>query len=489
MSNISSPYIPPLSDDIIKKVLEALALTNQAAFQNVTHNDSGKSILDADGNVLEGEFSRGGPFGAVVAIILEDGTFELIGAPKGNNVVGSGVASQHAEDQASQPDDYGILVQRLTELKREGHNPTVLMISSGQSCTTCHTKQEIWARDLVATKLINLGYFITIYGATYDATFKIAQFYDRQYAAAMAFFAKNPNHPLNLIHHEAIKFRNAPFAVRKIINKASSPTAVVMRPPKPGSRSSNDRVYVVGKESRTKNDLFSTAEVTAIRAACFKNRKEGTFASWEVDGTMYTTASEIGPLLFAEAGWTHINRIVYVKMPSAFRRHKLDMRETPEISNTQFLKTVAGGYRDKGAFVRVVRDESFDNSAQYEWQRILKQKGLQLYNGSAVARLIELEMSAQTRRDFAAFDIRKFADAAACSCDTHKHNWPLRLLNKTTGQLDKDSANRYSRSARPAHRGARISPAAARSQSTTSTLPCPRMTLTAKVSPQLVLSR
>lgn len=97
--------LPEFPDALLPRLREALVETDKVAFYNVTHDDQGHSILDAEGHPIKGKFSRGGPFGAMLGISLEDGRFEVVGQPRGNNVVGSGLASRHAEDQALQQDN------------------------------------------------------------------------------------------------------------------------------------------------------------------------------------------------------------------------------------------------------------------------------------------------------------------------------------------------------------------------------------------------
>lgn len=388
---------PKLSDEAIHKLCHLLRETDQVARHNVTHDNDRKSTLDESGNPIAGRFCRGGPFGALMAIVYNGDKVEVVGRPRGNNVIGSGIASRHAEDQSMQPDHYQLLATRLTDLKHRGISPMVVAVSSGQSCTTCHAKQEIMARQLVERGLLARNSFLVLYGATYDDTFKIAQFYDAQYADAMIYFSLKPEDRNNLIQHKRVGLDSVPEAVQQILKEAVAPTVVVM---------CKGQVYVKAYDARSDNDPFSTPEVNAIRGACLRNKEEGSPFPWTVAGELYTTTQEIGPLLFGEAGWTKINTINSVVMPKNLRDKQFEILETPDLNNTTFLKIVAQGYDCSGAAIRVVRDEQFVNTAQPKWAEMLAVNGEQLYNGAVVAPEVEAMRDEYTCYRFAAPDIR-----------------------------------------------------------------------------------
>lgn len=371
----------------------ALRLTDDVAFANVTTDEHGQSILDKHGDPMPGRLPRGGPFGAAIAISFKDASLEIVGTPRGNNVVGSGIASRHAEDQAL-VHNYATLIDRLTQAADQ--EPVVWMISSGQSCTNCHTKQEIAARSLEERGLIKPRHFMTLYGATYDETLDIAQFYDAQYADALILAAQNPDDPGNLIQRQKMDYSAVPAEVQEILAKASEPTAIIVR---------NNSIYAIGREQRNGNDLYATAEVNAVRAACERNRQDGVFTSWDVDGTLYTTSAEIGPLLYAETGWTKISNIVTVQMPLGLQDKKFSTQEAAGISNQKFLSAVAEGYHSSDAAIRVFRDSAFKNRAQPMWARVLKANQQILYNGATVSDAVLAMRDLYTRFRFAADDI------------------------------------------------------------------------------------
>ena len=364
-----------LDQNMITALRQALEATDRVAYDNVTHDNNGYSILDHEGRFVPGKHPRGGPFGAALAIATPSGGLEIIGEMRGNNVVGSGIASTHAEHEAMRPDNVEKLINRLVIHQQNGEDPTVWMISSGQSCTTCHTKQEILARDLVTKGLIKAGQFKTLFGATYDETFDIAQFNDAPYADAMVFEARFPGHTHGLIQHRIQPLAEVPETVREQLNLNNAALAMIVR---------DGQIYATGTDTRQPYDLFATPEANAVRAACQRFRREGQFASWEIDGTLYTTTYEVGPLLFAEAGWTGIRQVVTVVMPQGQREKQFQNFEAFGLSNRRFLEVVAGGYLQPEAAIKVFRDMDFVNRAQPKWAEMLKTNGIALYNGSAV---------------------------------------------------------------------------------------------------------
>ncbi len=391
-----SRFLPRISSRLREQLQETLQFTDEIAFFNVTHDDESRSILNAQGEPIPKRFPRGGPFGAALAVSYGD-RLEIIGDARGNNVIGSGIASAHAEDQALQPDNYQVLVEKLTAFQKASQEVTVWMLSSGQSCTTCHTKQEIMARDLLARGLIQQGGFAALYGATYDDTFRIAHFYDAQYADAMILFARDPGNKENLIRASKTDFNQVPQDVRDVLASARAATAVIVR---------EGSVYAIGDDARSEINLNATAEVSAVRKACKKYRdEENILESWGVDGELYTTSSEIGPLLFAEMGWTGINKVHHVAMPQGLQHLQFDARETPALGNADFLRIIAGGYHDAGAAITVLRDESFVNNSQPMWARVWKANDNFAYNGSSVSDAVLAERDVRTRFLFAAHDV------------------------------------------------------------------------------------
>lgn len=405
---------PGISEKTVAALCEKLAETDRHAYDNVTHDDAGHSILDDKGEPVRGKFPRGGPFGAMLYIELEDGSIEVVGKKRGNNVIGSGIASAHAESEALDEENYKALVTRLETLKAEGKTPRVWMVSSGQSCPTCQTKQEIAARDLAEKGLLPRGQFMALYGATYDETEEIAKFNDGDYAGSLKQSAMDPGSPDNHIQHRQENLETAPPEVQEIFRQATKPTAVIWR---------NGQVYAVGEDTTTRYNPFATAEANAIRAACAKNKKEGAPYPWEVDGTIYTFTPNIGAYGFTEAMWTGIKKFVSVLLDGKPAQPALQTAEAQHISNSGLLQTVAGGYSDTQSYVRVFRDMNFVNTAQPMWAKLLETNPEMLYNGSPVPRGAKVARNRHTRFDFSAPDI------AHC-CDPVRGNHPrIRYMN------------------------------------------------------------
>jgi tRNA(Arg) A34 adenosine deaminase TadA len=417
-------YLPlrpgaPAGDNLYHALREALNDTDVFARDNVTHDARGVSLLDAEGKPITGMKPRGGPFGAMLAISLPDGSLERVGALRANNVVGSGVASFHAEDQALLPDQIEKLEARLKALQAVGERPHVWMVSSGQSCPCCHIKQEITARHLMERGLIGKGDFNTLYGATFDDTAEIAGFFDAQYADAAIFAQENPGHKDNLIRLQRDTHSRVPEAVMELLLKAEKPVAVVVR---------GQEIYAVGEEARTAHDLFATPEVMAIRKACQRLRnEEDVFESWKVDGTLYTTTLSPGPLLFTEAAWTGIRDAVSVEMPLHLNRQQAT-QEAPNRFNHRLFMGLAGGYGHEESVINVFRDTHFLNLAQPAWAQVMAADNGILYNGSVVSPAVEALRDTHTRTRFAAPDLAAyFGDEGA-----RTHIQPLKQLARLT---------------------------------------------------------
>jgi len=390
--------LPSISPQLARALSQALSRLDETALWNVTHT--------ADGLAVEAGLSpRGGPFAAQLAISWGD-RLETIGEPTGNNVIASGIPSQHAEDRAMQPEAYALLRAALNRTEVKNADPIVWLLSSAQSCTTCHTKQEILARALIADGLLRKGRWVTLYGATYDETFSVAQFYDSQYADAMIFFETNgPQASGNLIQHMNLDWKTGkvPDKVRACLQNAIKPTAIVMR---------GESVYALGHDTREQNGPFATPEVMAIQNACLRQKQEGSDQPWAVDGVLYTTTPDVGPLLFAEAGWTRINTICSVSMPKNLANKMFDIRETPGLRNDAFLRSVAQGYNHPLSAICVVRDETFTNRAQTAWRDLLRRDGKILYNGAQPTPAIEAMRTLYTSVRFAAPDLRTLTGEA-----------------------------------------------------------------------------
>lgn len=355
-----------------------------------------ETLMEKLASVGKGSAPCGGPFAAQLALVGEDGSIAPLDPPCVNEVIKSGVPSRHAEHEALNPVSYARLVDKLTALKNAGKTGIVILFSSGQSCITCHTKQEIIARDLIRRGLLARGQFLSLFGASYDETQQIAGFDDKKYAQALIERAEEPRLPL-------IPLAETPAAVQRLLREAAKPLAVIAQ---------DERIYATGTESRSEYDLFATAEIMALRNACLKCRQEGAAESWKIGGTLYTTNRELGPLLYAEAVWTNVDDIVFVEMPPELEARQYETRETPGLSNGDFLGVIAGGYAHPTRAVHVFRDFSFPNRAQPFWAGLVKKGRAPLYNGAEVE-AEDLKMRILTEERFTAPDFSAFFSLAS----------------------------------------------------------------------------
>lgn len=311
--------------------------------------------LAAVENVREG---RGGPFGASLNIInLENMHVLRIGEIAGNAVLETGVGSAHAEDQALSPENIRALKSNLKN--RDLKNVAVVMASSGESCPACHAKIEILARILIDERLLQLGHFIVAYGASYADTLRVAGFNDEPYHADMT---KPEN--ARLIRVENIPYEQLPTSIQLRFGETS---AVVQ-----GSAG------IFGGTDERAQHFALTPEVTAMRAAAQAQKAKGAAEPWDLQkATLYSAASQIGPLSYAEAQWANIVRWVRVSA------QKEVPPEAPGISNNDLFRAIgARPYNNQYSALRVVRVTPFDNLGQHEWAKLQQSNPeLKNYNG------------------------------------------------------------------------------------------------------------
>lgn len=402
---------PRLSAAVVAALRARLAETDAFALRNVTHDTHGASLLDADGNPSKNVMPQGGPFGACLCIVWPDEMIEAVGPIAGNTVTTTGISSDHAESNAIAPPQLEKLARRLLAYRHSAdarleNEPTVVLVSSSEPCPTCETKIEIAARALIGCDALMPGRFLVLFGASFDDALDIAQFNDAAYADALILAHEAPEHQGNLIHRVARNLHDVPLAVQNVLAQADRPMALVVR---------NGQIYAQGQDERAAFDLFSTAEVCALRAACRRYRNEGHDAAWLVDGTLYTTTRDLGPLAFTEASWTRINKIVTAIMPPGLADRQFETVEAPGFSNTGLRATIASGYRCCTSEVFVFRDLRFKNLAQRMWQRLLEANRAALYNGASVSDSV-LEQHEKMRLAFAAPDIADVSHAPPGSC-------------------------------------------------------------------------
>ena len=257
-------------------------------------------LAEADKFALKNVDSGGGPFAAIVAV-YDPVSCECvrIGKPSVNAVLDTGIPSAHAEDQWFLPrKNMRDLVQVLSKWKQKGREPQVIFASSGQSCPSCLTKEEILARYLKKSELVPYSNFIVAYGATFENSARIAGFNDLPYVQDLVRFQQLPLSTTSMVKYRVAKVGDIPVDVAQLFKQASGQLAVVAR---------GNEILAVGEDSRYGCDIISTAEVSAIRDACRMQKKDGIEQPWilgdinhinpssEKMATLYTTADN-GPL-------------------------------------------------------------------------------------------------------------------------------------------------------------------------------------------------
>jgi hypothetical protein len=157
----------------------------------------------------------------------------------------------------------------------------------------------------------------------------------------------------------------APEAIRRSFGGAGKPLAIVLR----------EGVLLAIHYDNSRHDWRATPEVAALRDACTFQKKHGYDQPWNLAGAvLYTSLSSggVGPLARAECQLAGVTQIVSVPhLPIASN----DIRETPCLRNSAFMKLVAGaGYNGAESVkgLAVVHDPAFANRAQKEWKRKTK---------------------------------------------------------------------------------------------------------------------
>jgi hypothetical protein len=301
----------------------------------------------------------GGPFGA--SLHVYDGS-ELIdvAGPVGNAVLSTGLASAHAEDRVMVPEN----VEKLRAvLARVGAGASVYVVSSAESCPACHAKLEILARSLVGDGLLGAGRFHVLYGATYDDTREVAGFHDAPYHTDMT---KAPGERLIAVGHCALN--DCPASFRVALEQGHAVIA------------SHDGYHFVGHDARG-DDVIATAEISAIRNACRAEQASGSSTPWDLEqGVLYSPAQAVRPLMYAEAQWANISRIVLTLQSK--------VQEAADIGNDDFFHIVAARpYNGAGAAAQIIRLSPFENKAQHEWarQRAEDPEATRQYNGLSIS--------------------------------------------------------------------------------------------------------
>lgn len=317
----------------------------------------------AKDNVTSG---KGGPFAAQLCLFIRENNdnVRLAHAFEGttNHVLETGVASCHAEAYSLSPPLLAELKEHLAIQRKEGSGtPFVVLISSAQPCPSCLTKIELAARHLVKKGLLAPLHFLLLYGAPYIQTEEVGGFHDYVYALDIFPDPKQPPNPAPLVQQSPLAFAQTPAELRTLFEKDRTVTAVLLH---------NGRMLGIGRDQRTDEALFRTAECTALHAASQTLKAEGHPTPWNLEGAELVTCNpDIGPLTYAECQWAAVSRIRLLQdapprtiAPSAYR-------EDPDRPNHVFHQELSGGFNRPHALVHVVHDPLFANEAQHEWAR------------------------------------------------------------------------------------------------------------------------
>ncbi|MEJ0061649.1 MAG: hypothetical protein WDO70_00210 [Alphaproteobacteria bacterium] len=277
----------------------------------------------------------------------------------------------------------------------KGEQVTIIMTSSGQSCPSCHSKEEIVARHL-RTEGFDAP-FVVSYGATFEQTANVARFHDEPYLLDL--FRQTQAQVLRpMVRHKVAPLEKLPSFVQRIFDEETLalPTAYaglirshMVRGRGGGGRDAElMKLTGGGTDERARGDIFAIAEVGALRAACRRRKEEGAEQPWRLGhpshpATLYTTTQDIGPLAMAECQWAGVSEIVSVRYshPNADRQQT---QEAPWLANREFFRIIAGhGYNSAESAIKVVRDPNFANLAQKAWRQKLDKEGDgSLYNGA-----------------------------------------------------------------------------------------------------------
>ncbi|MDY0029100.1 MAG: hypothetical protein RBR86_04060 [Pseudobdellovibrionaceae bacterium] len=318
----------------------------------------------------------GGPFGASLHIYnTRTSEFTLVGSLCANAVLSTGLAGAHAEDQAMSPQQVTDLKAKLSAMASDIDGLYVLMSSSGESCPSCHAKEQILARDLVENGLLLPDRFIVTFGATYEDTASVAGFHDLPY-----FLDIQKPRGEGAIALESVKFGNVPNGYGLEFEDARTPLAILI----------SEFGVFTGQDLRSPGNLFGDANLNAIFSANRELKKLGSEAPWDVGmgksgadnkSVLYTTDTDIGPLVYSTVQWANVGKIVSVTGTIC------SQPEACGIDDATFYQVIGNPeYKHPQSSLSVIRLEPFPNKAQHEWKNRVRQMGDGiLYNGAQLA--------------------------------------------------------------------------------------------------------
>jgi len=315
-------------------------------------------------NVASG---KGGPFAAQLTLFSRaaDGSCSLhFCCPiSTNRVLETGIASNHAEAQALEASHLQSLKREIAALTQDrALAPMVVLFSSAQPCMACLTKIELAARHLVYENLIAPKDFILVYGASYEQTEQVAGFHDYAYALDFFNFKNNPESKYSLISQETQPFTSLEPEIRTMIQSNAVIEAILLR---------DGQILGLGFDRRTTDDLYKTAECSALHTASRCLKSEGSAAPWNLARChLYTLNPDIGPLSYTECQWAGVEKIITITSPDLrpVCGEATKYLDCPHCSSNEHLfKKLSEGYNTPWSSVQVMKDMNFPNEAQKEW--------------------------------------------------------------------------------------------------------------------------
>ncbi len=300
-----------------------------------------------------------GPFGAsTYAYNIRTKQSVQIGNIDSNRVNRDGPAA-HAEavalypDRAQQIDDFLIA-------NKDDKDWVLIFESTGQSCPSCNSKQQIYVSDWIARDLIDESRVINAYGATYDMTLETAGFSDKIQLDDMQQF---PNGGDQNSFSET-RLSQYPSTVISTFADSNRPVAVVFE---------NGQIVGVGVDERRRANLIATAEVNAVQVASRLKQDLGMNEPWDLNDAVLLSPTDMAsaPLARATGFWAKISDYRTVK---GFENKAT--QESPLLDNQRLYEAVVDtryGSYGPSSLIHTFQvrhdgqDGRFENLAQKAW--------------------------------------------------------------------------------------------------------------------------
>jgi tRNA(Arg) A34 adenosine deaminase TadA len=302
-----------------------------------------------------------GPFGAAThAYNIKTGENHIIGDIDSNRVNRDGPTA-HAEAVNLYPNRIPSVEEFLEGIKKD-QDWVLLFVSTGESCPSCNTKQQIYVGDWIRRGLITRDRVMNVFGADYDMTQETAGFSDKIQLEDMQKFP-NGGGKADFLEGGIL---NYPQDVRDFLEGSNLPASVVLE---------NGEIVSVGYDERKDSDLISTPEVSAIRKASRLKEERRLGEAWNLSNMILISPTSMAdaPLARSTAFWASIARMHTVRSDIFVGR---ETKESSYLTNEALYKAVTN--RDFGSYgpsslihILQVREDSlgnkFENLAQKAW--------------------------------------------------------------------------------------------------------------------------